>query len=214
MRIHSNLAVCVRAAITAVLMVLTGGVSGAAAQGSTEGPVPETFTATTANMDPAGVDLRINVLDWSTAADREAVIDVLTSPEAEADGESDFDALLDLPTRGYVWPDGSALGYSIKYAHRAETADGGEHLTFVTGRRLGKFGREPWAPEGPPDAAQRPFSVLELRLDANGDGAGTLSPAADVAFDTTNHTVALRNYEAAPTLLETARRQPPPYWAP
>lgn len=211
--LHMSPAIDVNAFTKAALaaLILLAGAGVALAQDAP--PVPETFTATTANMDPSGAGLRINVLDWPTEADREAVIDVLASPEAGADGDTDFDALLDLPTRGYVWPDGSALGYSIKYAHRAETADGGEHLTFVTGRRLGEFGREPWAPEGTPDAALRPFSVIELRLDANGDGAGTLSPAADVAFDEVNQTVTLVDYDAAPTLLTAVRRQPPPYWA-
>lgn len=174
--------------------------------------VPETFTATTANMHPEGTDLRINILNWSGDAEREAVIDVLTSAEAEAGGESDLEALLELPTHGSVWPGGSSLGYSVKYAHRATTADGGERLTFVTGRRLGKFGRDPWTPAGTPDGALRPFTVIEIRLDANGDGAGTMSPAADVAFDAATHTAGLVNYEDAPTLLEAAKRQPPPYW--
>ena len=88
-----------------------------------------------------------------------------------------------------------------------------ERLTFVTGRRLGRFAREPWAPDGTPDEALRPYTVIELRLDANGDGAGTMSPAADVAFDGANHTVALVGYDGAPTLLAEAQRQPPPYWA-
>lgn len=212
MSIHFNPVTCVRMSIAVCLTVVTGAL-GAAAQEGTERSVPETFTATTANMDPEGTDLRINVLRWSGDEDRQAVLAVLTDPENAASADGDLDALIELPTVGYVWPDGSALGYSIKYARREAAADGGERLTFVTGRRLGRFAREPWAPAGTPDEALRPFTVIELRLDANGDGAGTLSPAADVAFDAANHTVALVDYDAAPTLLAEAKRQPPPYWA-
>ena len=213
MNSHFNPVACVRVSITAGLVVLTCMSGTAAAQGSTERPVPETFTATMANMDPEGADLRINVLRWSADEDRQALLDVLTNPENAASADGDLDVLIELPTLGYVWPDDSALGYSIKYARRDTTADGGERLTFVTGRRLGRFAREPWAPAGTPEAALRPFTVIELRLDANGDGAGTMSPAADFALDEANHTVALVNYDAAPTLLAEARRQPPPYWA-
>ena len=212
MRIHFNLAVRAGAAITAGLVLLAGAL-GAAAQESTERSVPETFTATTANMDPEGTDLRINVLRWSGDDDRRAVLGVLTDPENAATDDGDLDALIELPTLGYVWPDGSALGYSIKYAVREAASGGGERLTFVTGRRLGRFAREPWAPAGTPDGALQPFTVIELRLDADGDGAGTLSPASDVAFDEANQTVALVDYDSAPTLLAEAKRQPPPYWA-
>ena len=212
MRIHFNIAPLAGAAVTAGVLVLAGA-SGAAAQGSAEGTVPETFTATTANMDPAGTGLRINVLRWSGDEDRQAVVDVLTNPENAASEDGELAALMELPTLGYVWPDGSALGYAVKYARRDAAPGGGERLTFVTGRRLGRFAREPWAPAGTPEEALEPFTVIELRLDAEGDGAGTMSPAADIAFDTASQTVALVNYDAAPTLLAEARRQPPPYWA-
>ena len=212
MRIHSNLAVRVRPAVAIALMLLAGAL-GAAAQEAGGGSVPETFTATTAHMDPEGTDLRINVLRWSGDDDRRAVLDVLADPENAATDDGDLDALIELPTLGYVWPDGSALGYAIKYAVREAAPDGGKRLTFVTGRRLGRFAREPWAPAGTPEDALQPFTVIELRLDADGDGTGTLSPAADAAFDAANRTVALVDYEAAPTLLANAKRQPPPYWA-
>ena len=199
------------AAIVGVFVLLSA--AAGAAQSGGEEPVPETFTATTANMDPEGTDLRFNVLRWSDDAEREAVLDVLTNAGTEPDDDGELDALIELPTLGYVWPDGSALGYAIKYARRDAVTDGGERLTFVTGRRLGRFGREPWTPEGTPDTALQPFTVIELRLDGDGDGAGTMSPAADVAFDEANRTVALTNYDAAPTLLAAAKRQPAPYWA-
>ena len=201
-----------RSAVLTGLLVLAAAAGGGAQQDG-DRSVPETFTATTANMEPEGTDLRFNVLRWSDDAEREAVLDVLTGADTEASDDGELDALMDLPSLGYVWPDGSSLGYAIKYARRDTAPGGGERLTFVTGRRLGTFGRDPWTPAGTPDTALRPFTVIELRLDGNGDGAGTMSPAADVAFDEANQTVALTNYDAASTLLAAAKRQPPPYWA-
>ena len=201
-----------RSAVLTGLLVLAAGGGGGAQPGGDES-VPETITATTANMDPEGTELRFNVLRWSDDAEREAVFDVLTGADTEASDDGELDALTDLPTLGYVWPDGSSLGYAIKYARRDTAPGGGERLTFVTGRRLGTFGRDPWTPAGTPDTVLRPFTVIELRLDGNGDGAGTMSPAADVAFDEANQTVALTNYDDAATLLAAAKRQPAPYWA-
>lgn len=209
-----------------LLIALAAGAVAAAPASSQDREVPETFTATTTNMDPDGEDVRFSLLRWSSDADRRAVLDVLTSADepdaadgeagggADEDGESNEIAdLLELPTVGYLWPSSSGVGYSLKYAHRAAAPDGGEHLTFVTGRRLGMFGRAPWAPPDAPEAAVRKYTVIELRLDSSGAGAGATSAAADVAFDTENAVVALRDYDAAPVLFENVRRQPPPYWA-
>ena len=211
-----------------LLVALAAGAVAAAPASSQDREVPETFTATTTtNMDPDGEDVRFSLLRWSSDADRRAVLDVLTSaadePDAadgEAGGGADEDGesneiadLLELPTVGYLWPSSSGVGYSLKYALRAAAPGGGEHLTFVTGRRLGTFGRAPWAPPDAPEAAVRKYTVIELRLDSSGAGAGTTSAAADVAFDEENAVVALRDYAAAPVLFENVRRQPPPYWA-
>ena len=212
MKNQSSTTVGWTAAVLLGLFVLPGAVAGAA-QDDGDTTAPETFTATTANMEPAGTELRFNVLRWSDDAGREAVLDALLSAEAQDDNDAEIDALVGLPTLGYVWPDGSSLGYAIKYAQRVATANGGEQLTFVTGRRLGAFGSDSWAPRGAQAGPLQPFTVIELRLDGKGDGAGTTSAAADVAFDETNHTVALANYDAAPTLLAAAKRQPAPYWA-
>lgn len=185
--------------------------SPAAAQ---DAPVPETFTATTVNMEPAGEDLRFSVLQWSTEADRRAAVDVLTTPEAEAGGtDGELAALLELPSLGHLWPGSSSVGYSLKYARRVPLAGGGERLTFVTGRRLGTFGRASWMPDGAPQTAGRPFTVIELRIDHTNNGEGKLSAGAEIVFDTNRSTVALRDYAGAPVLLEAVQRQPPPYWA-
>ena len=176
-------------------------------------PRSATITATTANLDPAGQDLKFNILRWSSEDDRQAVIDVLTRPTGEEGADSELSSLLELPSLGAVWLSGSGLGYSLKYAHRFVTPDGGEHLTFVTGRRLGTFGRAPWTLTGAPETSLRAFTVLELRLDSSGGGEGKMSVGADIEFDTERSTVALENYNGAPVLLESVRRQPPPYSA-
>ena len=196
-------------------LVLVAMVAIASAQVTEPGnkKVPETFTATTANMDPAGEDLRFSVLRWSSEADRQAVVDVLLSPAAEQGHDAELSELIELPSLGHLWPGSSGFGYALKYAQRVATADGGEHLTFVTGRRLGTFGREPWTSTTVPATPVRAFTVIDLRLNSNGDGEGKMSVSTDVVFDTKRSTVALGNYDAAPVLLEAVKRQPPPYWA-
>ena len=211
----------------AVLVVLVATTAMVSAQGARTGdrPVPETFTATTTNMEPAGESLKFSVLRWSSEEDRREVLSILTPEEAQSeeteneeaeseDAESaDPQALQELPSVGYLWPGSSGVGYSLKYAYRLATPDGGERITFITGRSLGAFAREPWRAVDEPNPPVTGYTVIELRLDADGHGEGKMSLAADVVFDTEAGTVALDSYETTPVLLEAVTREPPPYGA-
>ena len=137
------------------------------------------------------------------------------SAEAEsAEAESaELKGLMELPSVGVLWPGSSGVGYSLKYAYRLAMPDGGERITFITGRPVGAFAREPWRAVDEPNPPVTGYTVIELRLDADGNGEGRMSLAADVVFDTEAGTVALDNYETTPVLLEAVTREPPPYWA-
>ena len=205
----------------AVLVVLVGTTAMVSAQGARTGdrPVPETFTATTTNMEPAGESLKFSVLRWSSEEDRHEVLSILTPEEAQSEETENEEAesaepqaLQELPSVGYLWPGSSGVGYSLKYAYRLATPDGGERITFITGRPLGAFAREPWRAVDEPNPPGM-YTVIELRLDADGTGEGKMSLAADVVFDTEAETVALDNYETTPVLLEAVKREPLPYGA-
>lgn len=198
-----------RAAALGIVVSVT-----AAAVAAQPPPPPETFTGTTANMSAPGVDLRINVLRWSEEADREAVLSTiepaLDGAVADDDAATISDALQELQTVGYIWT-GGALGYALKYTHRTELPDGGEHIVLVTDRPLGRWDRNgPWR-DG--DTDPRDFTVVELRLDAEGNGEGRMSLAAPLVVDAEQQTVGLGGDEAIPVHLENARREPLPYWA-
>jgi hypothetical protein len=167
--------------------------------------VPDRFTATTTSMTPRDVTIRIDVREWSDEAARAVVVAALAS-------ESDVQkALADLPTIGAVWQSGSAVGYALKYAHRAATPDG-ERVTFVTDRRLGHYGIKPWAADKAAAHAELDYSVIELYLDGNGAGTGTLSLAADVQLDAAAGLVSLAADASAPRVLANAKLEPKPYW--
>ena len=168
-------------------------------------PVPDTFTATTAGMSPSGVDLKIIVREWSDDAARAEVLAALGS---EADVHA---ALASLPTVGYVWHTGSAIGYAVKYAHRTTSADG-ERVTFVTDKLLGTYGLKPWAAETPPGATALTYSVIDLQLRGQGGGSGTLSLAADLQLDASSGVVSLAAKPGVPSLLTNAKLEPKPYW--
>jgi hypothetical protein len=169
-------------------------------------PVPDTFTATTAAMTPSGVELKITVREWSDDAARAAVLAALGSQADDARS-----ALASLPTVGYVWHSGSAIGYAVKYAHRTTGADG-ERATFVTDKVIGSYGLKPWATQAPSAATEIPYSVIELQLGGQGSGSGTLSLGADLQLDASAGVVSLAAKPGMPSLLTNAKLEPKPYW--
>jgi hypothetical protein len=160
--------------------------------------VADTFMATTANMTPAGVNLRMQIIEWQDADARAEAVATLA---AGADAPT---PLAKLPTVGYVWPSGSPVGYSIKYANRAVEPDGGERITLVTDKRLGSYDFKGWSAASAV-RGDAPYSVIELDLSGSGSGTGTLSLVADVMLDESAGTVALK--PGAPTLLTDVKRE-------
>ncbi|HSC17046.1 MAG TPA: hypothetical protein VLI71_18090 [Gammaproteobacteria bacterium] len=161
--------------------------------------VADTFTATTANMTPAGLALRIQVIEWQEAEARGEAVATLA---AGADAPT---PLAKLPTVGYVWPGGSPVGYSVKYAYRTQQPNGGERVTLVTDKRLGSYDFKGWSVASPAVANEAPYSVIELDLNGSGTGTGTLSLAGEVVVDEQAGTVALK--PGAPSLLTNVKRE-------
>lgn len=161
--------------------------------------VADTFTATTANMTPAGVNLRMQVIQWQEAAARAEVVATLA---AGADAST---PLAKLPTVGYVWPNGSPVGYSVKYAHHAPEPNGNERVTLVTEKRLGSYDFKGWSVATAAAGSDKPYSVIELELNGAGTGAGTLSLGAEVLLDEAAGTVALKT--DGPGLLTNVKRE-------
>lgn len=173
--------------------------------GAQSRPIPDTFIGTTANMVPAGVGLKIDVLEWSGQAARAAVA-------AALEAENVADALKELPSAGYVWIDDSPVGYPLKYAYRTTDDAGRERVTFVTTPVLGAYGLDAWTPAGASAAQAYDYSVIELRIGKDSDGVGTLSLAAEVSADGDAQIVSL-DWDGSGPLIIDAARQDPPYWA-
>ena len=106
------------------------------------------------------------------------------------------------PTCGYIWSEG-VTGYSIKYAWRAPSTEGGDRIVLVTDRRLGAHASiSTPAPGGP---AERDFTVIEVRLDGRGSGEAKASLNANVVIDAAAKTLALDPYASATALLKVTR---------
>jgi hypothetical protein len=105
---------------------------------------------------------------------------------------------------GYVWTN-DVTGYSIKYAHREPVPDGGERIILAVDRRLGTH-TPGWQPVTDQPHTDYPFTILEIRVDANGVGEARTSLTTKVLIDKQSDTLALENYAAAPAILQKVRK--------
>jgi hypothetical protein len=187
-----------RTAAVTFAIILTSGMLAAQAQAPAK---IETFSGTTVNLNPgSGEELRINVFKWATNTERDALVAIVKKDESGIAA-----ALEKSPTVGIIW--GSwPYGYSVRYAQRVQTADGGERIILITERPLGSRGRAPWKPAAGVTVPDYAFTLIELRLNKAGRGEGKMSLAAKVIADANGETLTLENYAAAPVLITNVRR--------
>ena len=128
------------------------------------------------------------------------------TPEAALAG-----AIRRAPSIGYIWTN-DVTGYSIKYAQRIALPDGGERIVLAVDRRLGQH-TAAWqlAPASggdaaPPAQTDYPFTVIDIRLDAKGNGEARTSLTSKVFVDKQGGTLALESYASAPVMLQKVRR--------
>jgi hypothetical protein len=160
----------------------------------------ESLAGTTVNVTGAPDPLKIDLLRWSTDAEREQVFTALSGK-----GEQEFMSLLGKqPTLGYIWTSESA-GYSVRYAYKMSLPDGGERIVIATDKKLGSWNPQIWKPTGSAAGNPYEFTVLELHLNRRGIGEGKSSLFAKITADNTAKTIALENYTAATLVLKDVK---------
>ena len=159
---------------------------------------PARFTAAAVDMNRgAAGTVEFVVNRWSSDADRDRLMTVMF----DKGPEKLLDALQAMPRMGYIRAPGS-IGWDIRFARHMPAPDGGERIVLVTDRRMGFR-----------EVANRhrsvdyPFTVIELRLQKNGEGEGKVSVATRIIADKANKVVTLENYEIQPVLLTKVTRE-------
>jgi hypothetical protein len=159
-------------------------------------PAKYVATAVDMNRGAAGT-IEIAVDRWSSDKDRDRLMTVLM----EKGPEKLLDVLQDMPRMGYFRAPGN-LGWDIHFARMIPLPDGGERVVLVTDRRIGF-----WEASRQPRSIDYPFTVIELRLNRDGEGEGKLSIATKIIPDKENNIVTLENYAIQPVQLTTVRRE-------
>jgi hypothetical protein len=94
----------------------------------------------------------------------------------------------------------------VRYAVKLSQPDGSERIILLTHRRLGGF-NDLWKPAGSAPVTDYAFSLVELHLNAKGDGEGKASLTGKVAVDSAAKSFVLENYTALPVILKGVKRR-------
>jgi hypothetical protein len=185
----SGLALCAGLVATADLSILR----------AQEAKEAEVFTATSANLSNIGtgrtsrVDIRIT--RWTSDAEQEELRTALV--ENGVDGL--YKALQNAKSVGTIRVNDS-LGWDLRYA-RSVTSGAGRRIVFATDRPISA-----WEARNRPRTMDYKFTVGELKVNDEGKGEGSLSPAVKVTYDKTDEVLELETFASEPLRLLQVRK--------
>ncbi len=149
----------------------------------------------------ANQTIRINIDRWSTASQRQHLIDTFLEKKQEGllrelEKQPEF-GRFNFP--GYMGPDPNnvmRLGTDIRYAMSFPGEDGGRRIVIITPRVIGfREAREQ------PRTVDYPFTLFEMRFDKSGKGEGRMAYATQITFNKKTNSIELENYSSEPVRL-------------
>ena len=172
----------------------------AQAQEKQEKPRKYRFTAFAVNMGSgpkAGV-IDITLERLTTAEER----DNLIAAFVEGGQDKLLSALQKVKPRvGFIRTPNS-LGYDLQYAWRIVNSDGTSRIIIGTDRPI-NF----WEASRQPRTMDYPFTIIEMRLDAKGQGEGRMAAGTKISRSKDGKTIELENYGISPVALNEIKLQ-------
>jgi hypothetical protein len=157
--------------------------------------VKEDFTAVAIvnnNFESGAGQVLMQVTRWSTDAERDRLVKTLLAKGPAALLEE----LRDMRPVGTIrTPD--SLAYDLRYASQRPAGDG-RQVVLATDRPIGF-----WEAQNQPRTLDYPFTVIQMQIDANGTGKGTLSFATKI--EAVGNVITLENFASAPAMLTQIR---------
>jgi hypothetical protein len=185
---------------TVFAAVLAAGLFAAMPAAQSNMAKPEKFTAfavdinnTSPRNNTTSIDMTIT--RWTTDAERDQLRETLSKGEPAL-----LSALQKLPPVGYINTPGS-LRYDLRYAREQPQGDGGRMITLATDRYI-----TAWEAFHQPRSIDYPFTIIQLKVDKNGDGVGKASVATRIT-QKKDGTIELEDFEAQPVMLNEVHLQ-------
>ena len=157
---------------------------------------PERFTANAVSLSTqygtGQQTVEVNVNRWSPSSDRETLIAALMKSPDEL-----LKQLQKIRPVGTIrTPD--SIGYDLHYAQQTPLPEGGRSIVIATDRPIGF-----WEATNRPRSIDYPFTVIQMNLDRNGMGSGTMSYATRIT--TKNNIIELEDFATQPIMLNNIR---------
>jgi hypothetical protein len=176
------------------LLLLVGSVT--MAQQQTGGPEDISAAVIANNELASGIGtVQIHITRWSTDADRTQLLTVLR----ESGPEALLKELQKMPSVGTIRTPNS-VGYDLHYARQAPVGDG-RRIVIATDRPVGFI-----------EATNRgrtldyPFTLIQMQLDKNGKGTGTMSYATKIVAN--DNMIELEDIASSPFKLTNVEAKP------
>ena len=189
------------------LLVANGVVS--ASQQTREGlTLPLRLSAWAVAMGTVGTGknavMDIRITRWTTPEERKTLLTTMV----EKNSDQLMRALTRLPDHGrmripgHMGPDPHkvVLGWQLHYAWYEPGEDGGHRIVLATDRYMTFMEvREN------PRTTDYPFTLVDLRLNKDGEGVGKASIATKIHFNKEKNTLELENYSSEPVRLQQVK---------
>jgi hypothetical protein len=162
-------------------------------------PLPLRLSAFAVNMSNVGTGaagtVDMTITRWSTDAER----DRLLSTFLEHGPGKLLDAVQDAKPAGRITSTGN-VGWDVRYARYHPLPEGGSQLVLLTDRPIGF-----WEARNQPRTADYPFTLIDLRLKADGTGEGKASVATKITYNKRTKAIELENYASEPIRLNNVK---------
>ena len=186
-----------------VLAVMAGFLFAGPAQAQeqkAEKPKPYRFTAFAINMNSGPKAGMIDITLERLTTDEER--DGLIAAFVEGGRNALLKALQKVKPRvGYIRTPNS-IGYDLQYAWRIVNSDGTSRVIIGTDRPI-NF----WEASRQPRTIDYPFTIIEMRLDAQGNGEGRMAAGTKISKSRDGKTIELENYGISPVALNEIKLQ-------
>jgi hypothetical protein len=169
------------------------------------------ITAWAVNMSNIGTGktfmVDFTVERWSTPEERQDLIATVL----ENGPDALLRALQKMPSHGRLrvpslqGPDPLQLrlGWDLRYAWQEKGPDGGRRVVIATDRFIPW-----WEAANRPRTVDYPFTVIEIRANAEGKGEGKMSIATKINFDKKQNVIELETYASEPLRLQNVQLKP------
>jgi hypothetical protein len=162
---------------------------------------PERFTANAVSTSPeygTGQQIvEITIDRWSPNAERQRLV---TALQTKGSDELLKQLQKNKPVGRIRTPD--SLGYDLRYAQQTPLPEGGRMVVIATDRPIGF-----WEATEHPRSFDYPFTVIQMKLDREGNGTGTISYATRITAHE-NNVIELEDFATQPIMLNNIKAKP------